>query len=201
VDLVHILTSGVATAQVLLQELGPGRPLYVIGEEGLQQALAAAGFTLAASASAPVSAVVVGGDRRLTYDKLKAAALLIQRGARLVGSNPDVVVPTEEGLTPEAGAILAALTAATGVIPMIVGKPERWLFQLALARLGAAPAETLMVGDRLDTDILGGRNAGLRTALVTTGVDDAASAAAKGIQPDLVLSGLDELVDRWSREL
>lgn len=197
VDECEILTSAQATAQHLAHTLAPGARVYVIGEAGLLTAVQAAGLAVTTDAAAPVAAVVVGGDRCLTYAKLKAAVLLLQRGARLVGTNPDLLIPTAAGLAPETGVALAALTAATGVAPTIIGKPARWLFEAALARLGLDPAQALMVGDRLDTDILGAQRLGMQTVLVTSGVDDAASAVAKGIHPDLTVAHLGELAALW----
>lgn len=199
VDECEILTSAQATGRYLARTLAPGDPVYVIGEEGLLAAVQAAGLAVATDAAAPVAAVVVGGDRCLTYAKLKAAVLLLQRGARLVGTNPDLLIPTAAGLAPETGVTLAALTAATGVAPTIIGKPARWLFEAALAQLGIDPAQALMVGDRLDTDILGAQRLGIQTVLVTSGVDDAASVAAKGIHPDLTVAHLGELAAQWEQ--
>ncbi|HEX9925487.1 MAG TPA: HAD hydrolase-like protein, partial [Anaerolineae bacterium] len=119
--------------------------------------------------------------------------LLIRRGARFVGSNGDLTFPSEEGLTPGAGAILAALEAATGVAPIVIGKPERLMFDIAVQKLGSRPEQTAMLGDRLETDILGGQRAGLKTILVTTGVDTAETIPQKGIYPDAVFSGIQEL--------
>jgi len=194
----QVITAGVATAAYLKRELPAGASLYLIGEAALRQVIRRAGFELMADAGHPAAAVVVGGDTRLTYAKLKYAALHLQRGARLVGANPDLLIPTVEGLLPEAGVTLAALQAATGITPTVVGKPERLLFELALAKLGSAAAHTAILGDRLETDILGAQRAGLKTILVTTGVDNAATAAAKGITPDVIVGGLKELVELWS---
>jgi 4-nitrophenyl phosphatase len=174
-----------------------GARLYVIGEPALEEVLRHAGFALLQDASHPVDAVVVGGDSTLTYDKLKYAALLLQRGARFVGTNPDLLCPTNEGLVPEAGMTLAALQAATGIAPTVIGKPARPLFDLAVQRLGRRPAEVAILGDRLETDIAGGQRAGLRTVLVTSGIDDEDTIRQKGIEPDLVVRGLDMLVDLW----
>ncbi|MGD9145233.1 MAG: HAD-IIA family hydrolase [Anaerolineae bacterium] len=197
----QILTAATATTSYLESELGAGASLYVIGETALTEMLHRAGFSMVHDASQPADAVVVGGDSTLTYDKLKYAALLLQRGARFVGTNPDLLCPTEEGLVPEAGATLAALQAATGIAPIVIGKPARPLFDLALQRLGSHPVETAVLGDRLETDIRGGQQAGLKTVLVTTGIDDKDSVRQKGIEPDLVVSGLDMLVDLWERVL
>jgi 4-nitrophenyl phosphatase len=203
----RILTAAAATAQYLSGKLGPGASLYVIGEPALTGVLRQAGFVLlhgagqrAAGPGSGVDAVVVGGDTSLTYDKLKHAALLLQRGARFVGTNPDLLCPTEEGLVPEAGATLAALQAATGIAPTVVGKPACYLFDMALEVMRSRRAETVVLGDRLETDILGGQRAGLKTVLVTTGVDDERAIREKGIEPDLVVGDLAALVEIWENE-
>jgi 4-nitrophenyl phosphatase len=201
VELERILTAGVATVDYLRRGLRTGAPLYLVGEPALREALLAAGFVLRRDATQPAEAVVVGGDSTLTYKKLKNAALLLQRGARLVGTNPDLLCPAEEGLVPEAGTTLAALQAATGVIPTVIGKPETFLFDLAVERLGSMPARTAVVGDRLETDILGGQRAGLKTILTTTGVDDEITVLQKAITPDRVVNGLDALVDLWQAHI
>jgi 4-nitrophenyl phosphatase len=193
----QILTAAAATASYLSNELGAGSSLYVIGEPALNEELRQAGFILLDDASSAADAVVVGGDSTLTYDKLKKAALLLQRGARFVGTNPDLLCPTDEGLVPEAGATLAALQAATGISPIVLGKPARPLFDLALQKLGCRPVETAVLGDRLDTDIRGGQEAGLKTLLVTSGIDDEHTIRQKGIEPDLVVDSLYTLVDLW----
>jgi 4-nitrophenyl phosphatase len=194
VSTTQILTAAEATAQYLQQELEPGAKLYIIGQPALQTALQKVGFCIISNATKGAAAVVVGGDPGLTYEKLKNATLLIQRGARLIGTNPDLVFPTEEGFVPETGTILAALQAATGEQPTVIGKPERYLFDMAVSRLGCEPAHTAVVGDRLDTDILGGQRAGLKTILTTTGIDNQQTIMTKGLQPDFIVNGLDELI-------
>ncbi len=196
----QILTAALATAAHLRDRLPPSAPLFVIGEVGLRSALLDAGFTLLDDGRGPVAAVVVGGDRGLDYAKLKHAIRHVREGARFVGANPDLLVPTEEGLAPEAGVTLAAIEAATGVAAVVIGKPERPLLDRALARMGASAATTAILGDRLDTDILGGKRLGLFTILVTTGADNEAAIAAKGIRPDLVVAGLDELTARLASD-
>ncbi len=198
VKIEQILTAGAATARYLAGELYQGAGLYVIGEPALQSVLHQAGFILLDDADQPADAVVVGGDSTLTYEKIKNAALLLQRGTMFVGTNPDLLCPTEEGLVPEAGTTLAALEAATGVSPIVIGKPARHLFDMAVAAMGSQRATTAVLGDRLETDILGGQRAGLRTVLVTSGVDDERTIPQKGIEPDLVVSGLEELVELWT---
>ena len=175
VEEAQVITVSAATAAYLRNRLPSGSRVYVVGQDGLHQALADAGFNILPDASQAVDAVVVGGDLTLTYEKLKHATLLIQQGALFIGTNPDVVYPVAEGLAPECGANLAFLTATTGV----------------------PPAQAVMIGDRLETDIHGAQRAGLRAILVCTGVDNAESVARKGIRPDLVVTDLGELARLW----
>jgi 4-nitrophenyl phosphatase len=156
-----------------------------------------AGFRIVHNASSRVEAVVAGGDSTLTYNKLKYATLHLQRGAMFIGTNPDVVSPSEEGLTPECGTILAALQAASGIQPIVMGKPEQPLYEMALDALGLPPARVLMVGDRADTDLLGAQRMNMHHALVTTGVDTEASALQKGIQPHATFADLAALLAAW----
>lgn len=195
----HILTCTLTTVAYLKRKIKQGAAVYVVGEENLRTFIQAAGFNVCRNAAQPAEAVVVGGDRTLTYDKLKSASLLIRQGAQFIGTNPDVVYPTEEGLVPEAGTILAAIQAATGVRPVIMGKPEPALFEMAVDIVGSPRKQTVMLGDRLDTDILGAQRVGLKTILLTTGVDDEAAISQKGIVPDAHFSGLEQLVSVWQK--
>ena len=156
----EIFTSAEATASLLQQEK-PGGRVLVIGEAGIRQALAAAGFTLVTDHRA-ADAVVVGMDREATYARLKEASLAIQRGARFVATNLDASLPTEEGLIPGAGSLVGMLEIASGRKAQAIGKPQPAIFRLALARLGAGAETAACVGDRPETDILGGQAAGLR---------------------------------------
>lgn len=183
----RILTSALATADYLGNLLPQGARLYFIGEEGLYSALAARGFEFGERG---VEAVVVGMDRELTYEKLKTAAIAICQGARFVGTNPDKSFPAEEAIVPGAGAILAAIEAATGVQPTVIGKPEPILFHMALQRMGATEEETAVIGDRLETDILGGQRCGLTTILVLTGISQKQDLEASDIKPDYVFQDL-----------
>lgn len=196
----QVLTSSLATAAYLKSEFEPGSNIFVVGQDGLIEAMREAGFTMLADSSQPADAVVAGIDFKLTYDKLKHAAFLIRRGARFIGSNGDLTFPTEEGLAPGAGSILAAIEVATGVKPTVIGKPNRLMFDIAAQQLGSAPQRTAMIGDRLETDILGGQRAGLKTILVTTGVDNEDSVAEKAIQPDAIFSGIDTLTAAWQSQ-
>jgi HAD superfamily hydrolase (TIGR01450 family) len=187
----EILTSAQATAEFLGSTAPPGSRIYVIGEEGLRSSLEAHGFRLVDDDRADY--VVVGLDRGFNYQKLTTAIRAILNGARFVGPNPDTSLPLEDGVSPGAGAFQAAITAATGVEPLIVGKPEPTMLSIGLRLLGCAPQEAAIVGDRLDTDIVGGQRAGLATILVLSGIATAEEAAASPIRPDYVLRDLAEL--------
>ena len=190
----HIFTSAQATAMYLPRLVPPGAALYVIGQDGLRVALTEAGYRFADS---DVSAVVVGMDTQLTYEKLCLGTLAIRAGALFVATNPDVTFPSERGIIPGNGAALAAIETATGVKPIMVGKPERAIFEIALARLGALAENTAMIGDRPETDVLGGQQAGLMTIHVLTGVANRADLAASGLTPDWVFDDLPALREAW----
>lgn len=201
ITLENVLTCAMATGAYLRREFVPESRAYVVGHDYLREVVSAAGWELLEDAAVPADVVVVGGDYALTYDTLKYATLHVLQGARLVGTNPDPLCPTEEGLVPEAGMILAALRAAADVVPVIIGKPERFLFELAVEQMGVDSRSVVVLGDRLETDILGARKAGLRAILLTTGVDNRASIARKQIQPDAVFDNLQALVAAWRDSL
>lgn len=190
----HILTSGQATAMYLSQVAPPSVKVYVIGEDGLFSAIKEQGFHIA---DEEVDFVVVGMDRRLTYEKLETAALAIRSGASFVGTNPDTTLPTERGLVPGNGATLAALEAATGISPVIIGKPQPILLRLAGQKLGASPDCTAIIGDRLETDVLGGKQVGLITVLVLTGISDRQELVTSPVQPDLVFGDIGSFYQGW----
>jgi 4-nitrophenyl phosphatase len=187
----EVLTSAEATAAALASRLSTGKVL-VVGEAGIRQALRAAGFELTEE-HRDADAVVVGIDRQVTYDRLKEAALAIRRGARFIATNTDRTLPTEVGLIPGAGAIVGALEIATDVSPVVIGKPSAEIFRQALERLGVDGAHVGAVGDRPETDIAGGHEAGLRTIAVLTGVGTADEFAALDPPPDWVFANLSEL--------
>jgi HAD superfamily hydrolase (TIGR01457 family) len=193
----RVVTSALATSRHLRARHPRGTTVYAIGMNGLRQALFADGYFVEADIRPQL--VVQGADFEVTYAKLKTACLAIRAGARFVATNPDRTYPSEEGLVPGAGAIGAALRAATDVEPEVVGKPMPTLFRVALEQLGGEPAGALVLGDRLDTDVAGARNAGLASALVLTGVSTRADLERSPQQPDWVFADLPELVERWSR--
>jgi 4-nitrophenyl phosphatase len=185
----EILTSAQATAEYLQAKIPAGSRVLVVGEAGLLAAVAEAGYEIAHDHH-EVEAVVAGMCRSLTWDLLVQATLAIRAGARFIGTNPDPTYPSEMGIIPGAGSILAALEAASETKPVVIGKPEPHLFRAALARLRTQPDETAVVGDRLETDILGGHNAGLTTILVLTGVTTDRDLPGSSIVPDWTFDDL-----------
>jgi 4-nitrophenyl phosphatase len=192
----EVITSAQATAGYLAERSAPGTPVYYIGEEGLGIALRTAGFRLVDDDETP-KYVVVSWDRQLTYAKLAQATVYIYDGAAFIATNPDLTWPSERGQLPGAGAILAALQAATGVDPIIIGKPSPLMLKIAMGRIGASDRTTAMLGDRLETDILGGQNAGLTTILVLSGITTMEILADSSIQPDLVFDDITALTNAW----
>jgi 4-nitrophenyl phosphatase len=185
----QVFTSSMAAVSLAQSHLQEGAKLFVVGEGGLRQPLKEAGFELLPSAMG-AQAVLVGLDREVTWDKLSEAAYAIQAGALFIGTNGDLSLPTEKGFAPGNGAILQALEVTTGISPIIVGKPEPSLFLEALKQVAADPENVLVVGDRLETDILGGIRAGMLTALVLTGVTSSLDFDQSSIQPDYIFTDL-----------
>ena len=163
----QIITSAAAAGGYLKVKYPDGGPVYVVGEEGLFDAVRQHGFYMDTHTAL---AVVAGWDRQVTYQKLAVANRLIRSGAIFIGTNPDPTFPTPDGLIPGTGAILAAIQTASGVEPLILGKPKPYMYELALQRLGIKPEQALVVGDRLATDITGAQELDCRTALVLSGV-------------------------------
>lgn len=187
----QVVNSVDVTIHYMAQQYPDRGTVYVIGEEGITKALSEKGFCIGET---NVLAVIAGMDRQLSYDKLSRATLLVRSGVPFIGTNPDRTFPTPEGLVPGTGSILAALEAATSVKPIIMGKPSPAIYQLALDRLGVMPVETLVVGDRLETDIAGAQAIGCRTAVVLTGVTTEPEALAWQPQPDIITEDLASLV-------
>ena len=193
-----IMTSGVATAAYLATLAPPGTRVNVVGEEALVQEIRKRGFEIGGRES---EYVVCGWDKTINFEKLKTATLAIRDGATFIGTNPDKTYPLENDIIPGAGSIIAALVAATDTEPIVVGKPEPLAIQMALEILDAKPEESAILGDRLETDILGGHRAGIGTILVLTGISTAEEAAQYEAPPDLIVRDLPELVERWRKAL
>jgi 4-nitrophenyl phosphatase len=189
----QIITSSQAAVNLLHQQLPRNATILVIGEEGLQEALLHAHFQITDTAK-QAQAVVVGMDRTVSWQILAEAAYAIENGAKFLGTNSDPSFPTERGLAPGNGAILYSLQLTTGIDPVVVGKPEPFLFLQAFDHLGTKPAQTLVLGDRLATDIQGGINAGAMTGLLLTGVTLLEDLQKSSIQPDFVFETMETLL-------
>ncbi len=192
----QIVTSAHAAAAALLRAFPDKGALYVVGETGVINALCEAGFSTITDPDddTPVVAVVAGMDRGMTYDKVRRAMWHIRAGARFYGTNPDKTFPTPAGLVPGAGVMLAAIQAATGTDPIIIGKPAPFMFELCAERMGLDLSEVLAVGDRLETDIAGAQGVGARTALVLTGVSTREQAEQWTPRPDIIAADLASLL-------
>jgi 4-nitrophenyl phosphatase len=192
----QVITSSVATADYERRRYPVDTPVYVVGEDGIRQGMADLGYR---EDSRQAQLVVVGMDFNITYDKLKTATLRIRAGADFIGTNGDTTFPFPEGLGPGNGALLALIESATDVVPTVIGKPETAMFEVALDRLGTSADETLMIGDRLETDILGAQRAGLPTALVLTGITTPDMARESNIQADEAYDSLAALHAAWAQ--
>ncbi len=192
----EILVSGQATARFLARQYPRGTRVHVFGMSALRRAMVDEGFVLA---DQDVELVVASQDREVTYEKLKRASLLIRGGARFIATNLDPTVPTEEGLLPGTGVMIAALQTASGVTPTAIGKPEPTMYCLAMEQMGARPETTAAIGDRADTDILGGKRAGLTTICVLSGSSDRAD--AERYSADFIFRDIAELLETWQRQV
>jgi glycerol-1-phosphatase len=189
----RIVTAGMVAARMAAEAAGAGGGAFVIGAAPLREMVAATGTTLlVGEAGREADAVVVSGHRDFDYAELLTAKLALDRGAALIATSHDPTMPMPGGEWPGTGSILAAVETASGRRAEIAGKPERHLFEMALAALGAsaAPPRVAMIGDRVSSDIEGGRRAGLATILVLSGTSDRATAATAEPRPDHVVDDL-----------
>ncbi len=189
----EIVNSSIVMAQ-WLQQAAPEARLFVVGEDPLKQELREAGFQLSEEPG-EIDIVVASFDRTFVYHKLQVAFDAIRAGARLVATNPDRYCPTPSGGEPDAAAIIAAIEACTGAVcDPIVGKPSPIMVSTILSLLDLPPDRCIMVGDRLETDIKMGIDAGMATCLVLTGDATRPKLAASGLTPTLVLERIDGLL-------
>ncbi|MFN8498061.1 MAG: HAD-IIA family hydrolase [Anaerolineae bacterium] len=191
----QIMTSSLATAAYVKHLAPDGARVYVVGGDGIQEAIRRAGFEVVTRP--PADFVVVGIDWSVTYDKLKWAALCIRGGAQFIGTNGDKTFPHSDGIIPGNGAQLAFLQAATDVTPIIIGKPQPEIFRSTVWEMGTPIEQTPMIGDRLDTDIQGAAAAGMPTIMVLTGVHTRADAAAAAVKPTLIMEDIAALDSAW----
>ena len=187
-----IWTSALATAAFLEDQM-PGGSAFVIGEAGITTALHEAGFIMTETAP---DYVVVGETRNYSFEAITKAIRLINNGARFIATNPDATGPSADGPMPATGAIAALITKATGKEPYIVGKPNPMMFRSALNKIGAHSENTGMIGDRMDTDVVAGIEAGLHTILVLTGISDEKEIARYPFRPSEVIGGVIDLLEK-----
>ncbi|MEY4993669.1 MAG: hypothetical protein RIS82_791 [Actinomycetota bacterium] len=187
----RIWTSALATA-AFLDKQKPKGTAYVIGETGLTQALHEIGYV---QTDNNPDYVVLGETRNFNFDMLTKAVRLINAGARFIATNPDATGPSAEGPLPATGSVAALITKATGMEPYIVGKPNPMMFRSAMRKIGAHSESTGMIGDRMDTDVVAGIEAGLHTVLVLTGIADDAEIAKYPFRPTEILNSVADLVD------
>lgn len=187
----HFYTSAMATAAFLASQK-PGGSAYIIGQPGLINALYEAGFS---SNDVNPDYVVVGETPAYTYETIKKAVSLVLGGAKLIGTNPDLTGPAEHGIIPACGALVAPIELATGVKAYFVGKPNPLMMRSALRALGAHSDEAIMIGDRMDTDMVAGIESGLETALVLTGVTTREMIDRFPYRPGRVADSIADLVE------
>jgi NagD protein len=189
VDETHFYTSALATASFLASQIPKGSA-YIIGEAGLITALYEAGYSMN---EVTPDYVVVGETRSYSFEKLERATNLVRKGARLIGTNPDLTDPMGKEIAPATGALIAPIELATGVKAYFVGKPNPLMMRHARKLLGCSREETAIIGDRMDTDILAGTHEDIDTVLVLTGVTSNEEVFKYAYRPKYILSGVSEI--------
>jgi NagD protein len=196
VDPEHFYTSALATAGFLASQ-HPGGSVYVIGEPGLIQALYDAGFTMN---NVNPDFVVVGEGRGYSLEALERAVRLVTGGARLIGTNPDLSGPVEGGIVPACGALVAPIELAARAKAYFIGKPNPLMMRHGLRRLNATREETVIIGDRMDTDIVAGVESEIETVLVLSGVTTMEDIDVYPYRPKHILEGIFEIPDARAAE-
>jgi 4-nitrophenyl phosphatase len=195
-DTRQIYSSSSVTTSYLQDHFSRGSNIHIVGNEALISAVKEAGYKITHGEQkpvAPVSAVVAGMDREINYEKIKIAMRLIRSGSAFIATNTDGSYPTPNGICPGTGMVIGALQFASGKLPYVVGKPQPSIFQAALKSLDSKPEDTLMIGDRLETDILGANQLGIQTAALLTGVSTREEINQSKIQPDFIFEGIPAL--------
>jgi len=187
----RIWTSALATADFLKAQI-PGGSAFVIGEAGMTTALHEAGFIMT---EVDPDYVVIGETRNYSFEAITKAIRLIVEGSRFIVTNPDATGPSADGPLPATGAVAALISKATGKEPYVVGKPNPMMFRSAMNKIGAHSENTGMIGDRMDTDIVAGIEAGLHTVLVLTGISDEAEIERYPFRPNEVLASVADLLE------
>jgi NagD protein len=190
VDEKHFYTSALATAAFLSSQR-PRGSAYIIGEAGLINALYNVGYTMN---NVNPDYVVIGESRSYNFDRLELAVNLVIRGAKLIGTNPDVTGPIEDGITPATKALVSPIELATGRSAYYVGKPNPLMMRIALRKLGCTNDEAIIIGDRMDTDIIAGIESEIDTCLVLSGITTSKTMTEFAYNPHYVLDGVVDLV-------
>jgi len=186
----HFYTSALATASFLATQC-PGGSAYVIGEPGLVNALYEAGFAMN---DYNPDYVVFGETRSISYEKIEHAVKLVQNGAKLIGTNPDLTGPTDHGIVPACRALIAPIALTTGCQPYFVGKPNPLMMRHALKKLGCSRRDAALIGDRMDTDIIAGIESELDTVLVLSGVSTIDTIRTFPYRPMYIMEGVGDVV-------
>jgi 4-nitrophenyl phosphatase len=192
----HVISSATGAAWYLKRLAPSGGRAYVIGEDGIRQALFGDGFFTLDDQNPDF--VVTGIDRQFTYEKLTTACNLVRAGARFIATNTDATYPLEVGLIPGTGAIVAAVQVGSGVKPTVIGKPGPILMDMALDQMGATKEQTIALGDRLDTDIAGAEAFGMASIMVLTGINNRQDIVTAPCKPTFVFEGLPDLMQAWA---
>ena len=191
----QVITSSQAAAHAVAQKFPSGTRVFMIGEDGIQNALEEKGFEIVSTENAPSAEVfVMGIDRGINFDKVSEATLLVRKGIPFFATNTDKTFPTPQGEIPGSGAWISIITTATGIEPIVAGKPYPFLMELSLEKLGVKKEEALVVGDRLETDIAAGQGAGIPCALVLSGVSTKQDAEIWEPKIDLIADDLASLI-------
>ncbi|MBQ7207940.1 MAG: HAD family hydrolase [Lentisphaeria bacterium] len=190
----HFYTSALATADFLSRQK-PGCTVFAVGEAGLTNALYEKGITMN---DVDPDYVVIGETRTYSFERLEKAVRLVLGGAKLIGTNPDLTGPVENGIVPATGALIAPIELATGKKAYFIGKPNPFMMRRAVKFLNAMSRETVIIGDRMDTDVIAGVEAEVDTVLVLSGVTKQEDISRFAYTPRYVMSGLAELVEKLS---
>jgi NagD protein len=189
----RIWTSALATANFLKSQ-NPNGTAYVLGEAGMTTALHDIGYVMT---DHNPDYVVLGETRNFNFESLTRAIRLINNGSRFIATNPDATGPSADGVLPATGSVAALITKATGKDPYIVGKPNPMMFRSAMRKIGAHSESTGMIGDRMDTDVVAGIEAGLHTVLVLTGISDQSEIEKYPFRPNEILNSVADLVEEF----
>jgi NagD protein len=191
VDRAHFYTSALATATFLASQIPKGSA-YIIGEAGLINALYNVGYTMN---NVDPDYVVMGESKAYSYERIEHAVNLVIRGAKLIGTNPDVTGPGENGIVPATKALIAPIELASGKAAYYVGKPNPLMMRIALKKLGLTREETIIIGDRMDTDIVAGIESEIDTCLVLSGISTREIMSTFAYQPHYVLEGVSDIIN------